>query len=254
MFVYFGSRTARHDHGRVADYCLMCHARQPFRLTRFSRYVHLFEIPLAETRTLGYVRECEACGQAYPAVRSDYTDVADNPDTDLGTLIDRTNPRLEGGVRAELAAAARLGRAAGPDDRETVLAGPFYAVYPLIKARKRAVYLDLRSGSAVAATVAALIAAAWVGEAGGDWVAALAVAGVLFVVSVALLAADPGRYARRVLTPRLARALAPLGVTPDELAALAAADPVVAKTAKWIDLDELSAAIRAADESGAARD
>lgn len=245
MMVHVETKPRRQPVGRVADYCLICHARRPFRLVRVSLTVHVFLVPVSEAELLGHERDCEGCGQRYPAWPRAYRKVSRERGLDLDALIRLTNPGLTAGLAAEAALNEELqDRPVGPDDRAGLLAGPFHAVRADLRERARTVHVDLWSGAAIAAAAVVpltLILALGIGD--PSRVPASVTAVVLLAVSLVLLGTDVRRFVRRTVRPRLVRGLAPYDPTLEELEALAAADPVVGKVARRVRLEALRRAL-----------
>lgn len=245
MFIHFGWKTTRKKLGRVADYCLICHSRRSFQLVRSARSFHLYLIPVGKPEVLGHQRVCDVCGQRYSADPKSYVSISKGKADDLELLIRETNPGLSAGLAAEAALNRRLQNKQLPiGDRSGMIAGPFHAVYPLIRERALTTHLDRWSGPSVVATVVLplLILALGVGNPPSEL--ALYVGGGLLVTSLALLVTDVPRYVRRVVNPRLLQALAPFDVTLEELQTLAADDPIVGKVARRVGLARLHRILR----------
>ena len=101
--LHFGTKTTRKKFGYVADYCLICHCRERFRVFKIAESFHIYKIPLYKKRLLGFERVCDACGQRYPTDVNAYKALSWDTNCDLEVLIQRTNPELTAGLASEIA-------------------------------------------------------------------------------------------------------------------------------------------------------
>jgi hypothetical protein len=224
MFIVWGSRVVGKALGRVADFCPICRGVQPFKITKFDRFGHLYWIPLERHGTVGFVKRCETCSIELAESVDAHDSYSRDRSANVVALMDTVGPRLRDRVRERLALERRaLEGALTEEERTGLLIEPFLCLNP------RADQGGGPKGNDPAATLCFLgafvvpLLILWICESTRivplDVESKLAVAAgmVLLVATFFLKATARGRSIRRVLIPRLAQTLRPLRPSAEEL-------------------------------------
>ncbi len=116
----WGTTIKRKAVGWVADFCPLCRGLRPFRLQRIGAAGHVWFISLGSGSFLGNEIECSACGTIHETDSSRYTRVSDDL-AELDELVRRTLPGADGRVEALVAREQRVTRAQlAPGEREAL--------------------------------------------------------------------------------------------------------------------------------------
>lgn len=97
--IVWGTKIKRKPVGWVADFCPLCRGVRPFRLQRVGAAGHIWYISLGSGRFLGNEIECSACMTLHATDGSRYASVSEEFQ-DLDDLVRRTLPDPQGRVRA----------------------------------------------------------------------------------------------------------------------------------------------------------
>lgn len=227
MLIVYGTKHVRRQLGNVADFCLLCRSVRPFRLVRLGMASHVYYITSGAGKLLGFERVCHTCGVTLNGCVEHYRATESNRNLPLPQLIERTHPEL-GARRAErlrVEHAIARGEELTPELREALLWEPLALIAPLVESRN-AFAFDGPSGLGCAVTIAVPLAMLFLAESSGPAQdAALMTALPLFAVGTIYTLIQLGLSARRFrnskIVPWIARALAPLKPTAEELNAVA---------------------------------
>ena len=228
MFIFWGSRKTEKKEGYVAEFCPVCRAIKPFQLSRVGVSDHLYGVSLGQAKVLGHAGICQECGIRIGVDAVGYTAFAKYPGTDVEALIRQTFPRIREARAPRLALEdqVRTGTLA-PADRETLLMEPFHLFSDLTEANfAGSIHIQGKGGwgclgtFVVAFAVLLICNAIWVlpeqrDSIMGIFFGILVIGGLYSFVQLLL---EPGRIFSRKIIPGLAKALAPLKPTKEELA------------------------------------
>jgi hypothetical protein len=228
--IIWGTKVRRRRVGYVADHCAVCHEPRLFELIRVGIAGHLYFVSLTQGKLAGHEIRCCGCGLRVPTEQGKYDGVLHGADeTDVQTAIQRTQPHLgeseEDKKRIAFDRRLLAGRLTA-DERHRAIGMPFYLLEPdlaLQKRERRWSPIGRKVGWVVAAlTVPILVLLAFTDRGGSPRVNWLFVpfcvawlAG-LFTIPYFIFTCMRS-FIRRELEPRLARALAPLDPTLEEL-------------------------------------
>jgi len=225
MFIVWGRKLVYRKVGYVADFCPMCRKASSFEFKRVGSAGHVYYITAGEGQLVGYERICTTCSTTFNAKQIGYASVAQEL-LPLPELIAATFPNLYEVIkeRLELEEKVRLDPLAlPPGDRHALIRSPFLMLSPKVEKRFSATHIDLEVGLSLVgglvcafATPAVLrvIAPAYMDQ-------GFLVAIGLWILLVGWQAALSGRrFMRRQIIPSLAKTLAPLRPTMQELRAV----------------------------------
>lgn len=254
--IIWGTKVTKRELGRIAEFCLLCRTFRPFRLIQTETVGHLYYVPLGRRRAQGRTRTCEVCRTAYD---HGLPRGADGPyprdgEQDLEALLEATNPnaRANWAERLRLEERIKAGSLA-PAERAELVLEPFRLLGPVAAAHSGKLNFGgvvwVGGLAAIAVPVAVLSFGHLVWKQASSetmqWFA-LVLAGSLGALTVAAYLTDGRRYARRRVLPVLARALAPLRPSEDEIArALGALKQSGARIGDVLRVDEIMDAVRA---------
>ncbi len=232
MFVH-GTKLTKRKVGWVADFCPIFRIPQSFKLTRIGLVSHIYFLSIGSGKLIRHEIECSVCGLLLISdPLRDENPERQRPD-DVSVLAEKTFPGLAKAYAERLQEEYALRtnpQALGVDRRNELLLDPFALLDPLVEERSNGssgTQLDRQSGLGCLATLlvpVGMVAVSLIfkidpGGSGGNKV--LAVGAALFVVGVLYtfiqLALGTRRYVRKQIIPMLARALAPLSPTREEL-------------------------------------
>lgn len=226
MLIVHGTKHVRRQLGYIADFCFLCRGVRPFRLVRLGLASHVYYITTSAGRLLAFERVCQECGVTLNGRVEHYRE-AHSRNLALPDLISRTHPEL-GSRRAErlrLEHRIARGEELAPEVREALLWEPVQLVAPLVEARGSGNF-DGHSGLGCAATIAVPLLIMLLAPSSGPaqdaaLMTALPLGAIGTVYTLIQLYLGPRRFRNAKVVPWLARALAPLKPTPQELGAIA---------------------------------
>lgn len=120
MFIW-GTKITRKRVGWVADFCPLCRGLRPFRLLRVGSASHIWYLPLGYGQFVGNEIACGICDAVYETDGSRYRGISEDL-VDVDELVRRTLPASDGRVQELIAREARVAQGRlGPDERATIL-------------------------------------------------------------------------------------------------------------------------------------
>jgi hypothetical protein len=226
MLFHWNVKRVETVRGSVADFCPVCRAPRAFQYFVVERVMEVIYLPLSRTPLGEFVR-CGTCGATLASDAARFEAFADVGSDDLETLIATTRPdlRAEHAERLELEEALRR----SPDaldvaQRARLLFEPFEALEAMVRNRlKEGMHFDAYSGLGCGGVVLALFFGPWITRnlaPSWHWLVGVlfGVAAVLGLWAIVQFFMNPGRSARKLVVPLLARSLAPLRPLQDEVA------------------------------------
>jgi len=215
--------------GYVADYCAHCRDLKAFAYKEIRLVSHLYFIPLGRGKVQGQAITCTTCGTMFEAEASRYRNVLPSlMMASVEELAHATNPQalVEMAERLEREARMLAGELSA-QDRMQIIVEQLLVGDLQVQARKAQVHFDLRSilillalivdGTAV---LCVLLSNTTTSGFLSDVVTiAVVLVIILFGALVHSLATDPARFIRRKLREPLAKSLATLSPSLDELTA-----------------------------------
>jgi hypothetical protein len=222
MFIIWGRKLVYRKLGHVADFCPICRVPRPFALKRVGSAGHVYYISTGEGELVGYERTCQDCGTSLQTEPTAYASIAKNT-APLAELTRQTYPNLDQVLGERLALEEKVRHAPSSlsrEERHALIRSPFLILSPKVEKRFASTHIDKEIGFALIGAVALLIVGPALGRAvvpdseGAVLLTSLSM-GVLMVLWQGIGAG--GRFMRREITPVLARCLAPLRPSDDEL-------------------------------------
>lgn len=226
MLFHWNVKRVETVRGSVADFCPVCRAPRAFQYFVVERVMEVIYLPLSRTPLGEFVR-CGTCGATLASDAARFEAFADAGSDDLETLIATTRPglRAEHAERLELEETLRR----SPDaldvaQRARLLFEPFEALEAMVRNRlKEGMHFDAYSGLGCGGVVLALFFGPWITRnlaPSWHWLVGVlfGVAAVLGLWAIVQFFMNPGRSARQLVVPLLARSLAPLRPLQDEVA------------------------------------
>ena len=226
MLFHWNVKRVETVRGSVADFCPVCRALRAFQYFVVERVMEVIYLPLSRTPLGEFVR-CGTCGATLASDAARFEAFADAGSDDLETLIATTRPdlRAEHAERLELEETLRR----SPDaldvaQRARLLFEPFEALEAMVRNRlKEGMHFDAYSGLGCGGVVLALFFGPWITRnlaPSWHWLVGVlfGVAAVLGLWAIVQFFMNPGRSARQLVVPLLARSLAPLRPLQDEVA------------------------------------
>jgi hypothetical protein len=224
MFISWGTKVASKRLGRVADFCPICRGVRPFDVRKLDKFDHLYGIPVSHRGTVGFIKRCEACSIELNEESDAHESYSRDGRADVAALMATAGPRLRERMRDRLALERRaLEGALTTEDRSTLLVEPFLCLNPWaddrgrVKEKDRAGALCFLGVFVLPLLVLGLSEATRLVPVDVEWKAAMATGIALLLATLYLRVTVHGRYARRVLIPRLAQTLRPLRPSAEEL-------------------------------------
>jgi hypothetical protein len=227
MFIIWGTRNVRRHRGYVAEFCAICRRIERFHVQDIVLAHHVFYIPFIRAGVVGQMRTCTACGQqAFPEAGT-YSELVDDANADVDTLVQKTNPDLLEKLTDRLVLEEKAKQ--GPDaltreERTTLIREPFVALAEQVGRRFAPGGCSNVLG-ALGLVVSLFLLCLWIvyssettGGMYGLVTAGGVVGAVLLVWALWSFATSKRRYMKRRIVPLLAQALAPLKPTDDEIA------------------------------------
>jgi len=209
--IIVGEKETRRPLGYVAENCPQCKVVRTVQLNRVGLAQSVFGIPLGEGTPQGFSAQCVTCASVFEAQAMDYLAFEATPSA--FPPVGKTNPRLNPENRTAQAAYERACLI-----RTQFLRAKQAMVDRYEGGAKGEHHMDLPILVSVVATCGLPI---WLGYTYSDtplWIDA-ALFGLGIVVSLFLVYTEPRRYFGRELTPALAKALASLKPSGEELEA-----------------------------------
>jgi hypothetical protein len=223
MFVPAGRLRRFTRVGHVAVFCPVCQDFRAASLRRDSVVWHVCFVPLPvlAEKTIGHEWTCETCGVLSGADIACFPDVHTRGTFELDALIARTLPTDPADYGPLLDMYEQVARgASSAEARAAFLRAPFEAFAPAIQRRGERVHLDHASAILLPLYGVAVAAGLWLviinrGRTPAILAAIVLAAGI--IAGLLTIAADHRRHLRRQVYPALARALARLRATPEEV-------------------------------------
>ena len=222
MIFIWGKKYTFKNLGYAADFCPICRGPQAFRLRRKSLVPHIYYIPSGTAVFVSNERRCLHCEVDFNGDPSRYATLARKPGT-FAELQPQTFPAFETAEkgRLELEATIRKNPAALPaGDRLALIRQPLHLLAPKVENYLAKTQLDRDIGF----TLVAIVAVVWLGIVIAARLApddadtiAFTLMGLGVLALVVQFALTGRRYLRREIAPMLARCLAPLEPTRQEL-------------------------------------
>lgn len=220
MFIVWGRKIKRRMLGYVADFCPMCREERAFKLHRVGSASHIYYISFGEGRLVGYERTCCECGTSFSANAASYASTA-KAIAPLEELKRTTFPNLDAAVRERLKLEERVkSQSLSQSERDAQIKAPFLFLSPKVESRFASTHIDIGVGLALVGAMGLLILAPTVGklilpDAPGEIFAISLVLGMALVVWQVI--ASKSRFIGREILPVLAKSLAPLKPTEQEI-------------------------------------
>ncbi len=229
MVIVWGTRIARKRLGYVADYCVFCHAQRAFRLVSVSAKGHFMYLSLGSGKLLGHEARCMECGVTMGVDAAAYQSVSSELIDDVTRLAALTRPELAEITDSERSIVRRIrGGEATNEEKQSALERPFLILNPEVERRANDIHLDMPPVYVGLGTIAlcivsnSIVTALLTPEDGGrvqdpvtPWFGLLG----LFL-TLGLLFTSSLRYRRRIVYPKLGKAVAPLRPSEGELSSV----------------------------------
>lgn len=222
MIFIWGKKYTYKNLGYAADFCPICRGPQAFRLRCKNLTPHIYYIPSGTSVFVSNERSCLNCEVDFNADPSRYAMLARKPGT-FAQLQPQTFPAFETTEKArlDLEAAIRRNPAVLPaGDRQALIRQPLHLLAPKVENYLAKTQLDRDIGF----TLIAIVAVVWLGIVIATKLApddadtiAFTLMGLGVLALVVQFALTGRRYLRRQIAPTLARCLAPLKPTRQEL-------------------------------------
>jgi len=251
VFVW-GTKVTRSQRGWVADFCPLCRGLRPCRLLKVGLANHIWYLPLGSGRFVGNEIACGVCDSVFETEGSRYASVSDDL-VGVDELVRRTLPS-DRRVEELIARETRLAEhRLQPDERvamlrEVILYGADQAERQIEERRYP------RQGRLVGwATFGLFLLWVFAGQrvppVPQAILAGLFAAGLLGCLY--FMATCVGHHIRGVVEPAVARGLAPLRPTREEIGqALAHAQTLGSRGAKKLKVQRLYDALQGVSQSG----
>jgi hypothetical protein len=229
MFIIFGTQKKIKKLGYVAEFCNLCRAIKPFKISKVGMEDHIFFIPLGMKNVIDHEAVCTVCQTKRDVDVMTYKSIEKASGIELEVLISKTFP----GIREFHANRLQLERklAIGtltPEERETFILEVFHIFNTRAEENFHAAFQARGHGAwifgiTLVAAFAALLMISGSAELSPEqrenFLSSL---GILFlfgiVTSVILMILQPGRTFRNAIVPALAVAFKPLNPSREELA------------------------------------
>ncbi len=224
MIFIWGKKLVLGKLGYVADFCPICRDVQACELVQVRKVSHFYYIPLGSGEALGHQTRCRACQTTLWVKGEDFASVSQDGGAPLPALYATLGPQAAQAAQDRKKLEVRvLAGGLSPEERTLLIEEPFSILDARLENRGAATKLDRKSGMVLGGTFAAVIvlgsAISRVPEAVADamgWLLILAIIGGLGA-TVYFVATDVRRYYAGEIEPLLAKTLAPLAPTKDEL-------------------------------------
>lgn len=216
-----GVKVVREDLGWVADWCVVCREPRPFLVTRIGKENPLYAQSPANAGLLVRCEQaCDCCGGIKLSKPDDYRQISKDRDTNIDTLIAKTQPDFRERYRKRLQQAERARTGTLKDsERIQLMIEPILALVPLVERRARALRFDTASVIATICTailflllVSGACAAAFPFGVKYLWWLVTAA----FIYTLHMILTDLKRFVRRCIIPALAKSLKQVDPTKEE--------------------------------------
>jgi hypothetical protein len=214
--------------GFVADFCPICRAIRPFRLSETGRGKTVAGLESGRKDVDAHYIQCLECGVFLWTKDSNYSYVAEAYQPDLDLLVETTNLPLRFAYADRLKLEDQLKKGAArlsPEGRSALLMEPLTALASTVEKRFTDFgRLDTPSALACGGTVAVagglfFYSSRYLGGSAQD--RGLVIAGIAFALGIAYSLLQwqlaPARFVKTQVAPMAARALKPLGPSRKEL-------------------------------------
>ncbi|MEA3211547.1 MAG: hypothetical protein QOE70_4604 [Chthoniobacter sp.] len=227
--IIHGTRRTEQYLGWVADFCPICREARAFRLFRIGIVSHIYFISFGSGTLVGFEIECSDCRTRLGIDEFRHAKTEKDRPADLVDLAARTLPGMREllGDRLRLELQIRSApRALDPSVRQVLLNEPFKILNPQLEARAEQTHLDKPAVLGCVGTLLLVVLGVaaipslppeW-DDAAGCSLMVLIVLGIIY--TLAQLVMINRRYHRRIILPKLARALRPLQPDREELEAI----------------------------------
>ena len=229
MFIIFGTQTKIKKLGYVAEFCNLCRAIKPFKISKVGMEDHIFFIPLGMKNVIGHEAVCTVCQTKRDVDSMLYKAFEKTTGSALEVLIRETFPSIRDVYANRLCLEDKLiNGTLNPAERETFILEVFQIFnrrteenfYTAFQARGPGAWLF---GFTFIASFLVLIFISRSAEfSPAQRETILSTLGVLTVfgmlISVILMILQPGRSFRNTIIPAMAVAFIPLNPSKEELA------------------------------------
>ena len=229
MFIVWGKQKVERKIGYAADFCPVCRTVAQFQVKRVGMAGHVYFISLGQGELVGHIGNCQQCGTTIDVNAGAYKSCEKRAEQSIERLIENTFPNVRTTYAWRLEMEEKIQSRSvtlTPEERDKWLMEPFQIFTRQVEVRCGNIHLDRESGIGCLGTtlLAGVLFIVSMGIANpATQSKMLLVAGVVFVVGLIFtwiqLAREPGRFIRRRIASKLARALRPLNPTREELTA-----------------------------------
>lgn len=227
MFIFWGKKRVERKLGLAADFCPICRTVRPFKLIRVGVVGHVYFISFGAGALAGFYGECCECKVHLETDPSRYLGVSKDKTATLESLVQQTFPTIYAAYANRLEAETQLANdpaSLSPDQRRVYLMEPFSLLNPKVESQySDSMKFDKQSSLGCLGTflIGGGLFYLAMSLSGNAQDTVLKIAGVLFgigmVYSLLQIYLAQGRVVRRSVLPVLARSLAPLEPSPDEI-------------------------------------
>ncbi len=214
--------------GYVADFCPICREITALDVYGVRRVAHVYYLGLGKGKLVGYIGKCQVCGTSIPVDPKKYSKFLDCQEENINALIEQTYPQvmLERADRLEIERRIKFHEPIPLEQRRQLLMEPFGVLAGRVEKVFWQVPLDNRTkvGCSILLLlimIAGCVTLVWLEDApavslvmGILWILLMGI-GVVYVFVEAFL--TPRRIVQREIIPLLAKTLAPLRPTQEEL-------------------------------------
>jgi len=217
--IVWGTYIKRKYVGWVADFCPLCRRVRPFRLQRIGAAGHIWYISLGSGRFLVNEIECSACKTLHGTDGSRYTAVSDELQ-EVEELVRKTLPASDGRVQALVAREERVaGEQLAAQEREALIreaiAHGAGQIERLIRERRYPPNARLVGWITFGLFVLIVVFASRLPETAGAILSLLFLAGIF--TCFYFMVTRVRSHVRGIVEPAVARGLAPLKPTVEEI-------------------------------------
>ncbi|MDK2124491.1 hypothetical protein [Parachitinimonas caeni] len=232
VFIYWGTKKVVRILGHVADFCPACRKIARFELARVGMASHVYGIANGQGKLIGHQAMCMTCESLIGVNIDNYQNILDKPINapDMESLIEQTFPNIMEAYKERLDLEARLARGLefiSDEERMSLIMEPFNLVANTVEERFSQTHIDLYVVASLLFTIAGPALIVNLLQAIGlstipvaELSLSIMIIGIVAVIYNGLK--SKGRYLRREIYPKLARALQPFKPTESELKAVLA--------------------------------
>ncbi len=220
MWLVWGTKKVEKPLGYAAEFCPICRAPRIFKIFRAGMTTHIYFISVGTGELTGYFGRCQECNTAIPIDAAKFVRFEKEAPDKLETLIQATYPDFYRHYEGRLEIENRLRRREPVmlPDREGLLMEPFTILAMDVEDRFAYLRMDreIAIGCAATSVIFTLLACGTASFVKDDFardsinlgIGLVVFAGMLYTFVQIIRA--PKRYVRRMILPRLSRALRPL--------------------------------------------